>query len=40
MLRALAAIGLLADVGERTWQATPITQAMAMEGVAAGFRMM
>ncbi|KAI0546328.1 sterigmatocystin 8-O-methyltransferase [Xylaria curta] len=39
LLRALAAVGLLADVGDRTWQATPVTQAMAVEGVAAGFRM-
>ncbi|KAF2971686.1 hypothetical protein GQX73_g1866 [Xylaria multiplex] len=39
LLRALASVGLVADVGNRTWQATPVTQALAVEGVAAGLRM-
>jgi hypothetical protein len=40
LLRALAGIGIVGDVGERTWVATPVTHAMAHEGVSAGFRMM
>ncbi|KAI1262685.1 sterigmatocystin 8-O-methyltransferase [Xylariaceae sp. FL1019] len=39
ILRTLAAVGLVGDVGDRTWQATPVTQAMASEGVSAGYRM-
>jgi hypothetical protein len=39
LLRALAGAGLVGDVGERTWLATPVTHAMAHEGVSAGFRM-
>ncbi|KAI8628016.1 sterigmatocystin 8-O-methyltransferase [Xylariaceae sp. FL1651] len=39
ILRVLAAAGLIADVGDRTWQASPITRAMAVENIAAGYRM-
>ncbi|KAI0411727.1 sterigmatocystin 8-O-methyltransferase [Xylaria grammica] len=39
ILRALASVGLVANVGERTWEATPVTRAIAAEGVSAGFRM-
>jgi len=38
LLQAMASIGLLADVGDRTWQATPIAQNLTSAGVAAGFR--
>ncbi|KAI0405306.1 sterigmatocystin 8-O-methyltransferase [Xylaria palmicola] len=38
LLRALAAAGLLADVGDRKRQATAVREAMVVEGVAAGFK--
>ncbi|KAI1455340.1 putative O-methyltransferase [Annulohypoxylon moriforme] len=38
VLRLLAATGFVEEVGERTWEATPITEAMATEGIAAGHR--
>lgn len=40
ILRTLASVGLVGDVGDRIWQATPVTKAMAHEGVSAGYRMM
>ncbi|TGJ82388.1 hypothetical protein E0Z10_g6377 [Xylaria hypoxylon] len=40
ILRVLASVSLLANVDDRTWQATPVTGAMAVEGVAAGYQMM
>ncbi|OTA56458.1 S-adenosyl-L-methionine-dependent methyltransferase [Hypoxylon sp. EC38] len=39
ILRPLAAIGFVEEVGERTWRATPITRAMATEEIASGHRM-
>ncbi|KAI1108595.1 sterigmatocystin 8-O-methyltransferase [Nemania sp. NC0429] len=39
VLRVLASVGLVANMADRTWQATPVTQAMAFEGVSAGYRM-
>ncbi|KAI1176536.1 putative O-methyltransferase [Nemania sp. FL0916] len=38
VLRPMAAMGFVKEVGERTWRATPITSAMATEGIAAGHR--
>ncbi|CAJ2504618.1 Uu.00g120120.m01.CDS01 [Anthostomella pinea] len=38
-LRPLASIGFVDEVGERTWEATPVTKAMATEEIAAGHRM-
>jgi hypothetical protein len=38
-LRALCPMGVLDEVGEKQWQATPVTVAMASEGIAAGYRM-
>ncbi|KAI1417113.1 putative O-methyltransferase [Hypoxylon sp. FL1857] len=40
VLRPLASIGFVEEVGERTWKATPITRAMTIEGIAAGHRML
>ncbi|KAI1212409.1 putative O-methyltransferase [Annulohypoxylon truncatum] len=37
-LRPMAATGFVKEVGERTWEATPITEAMATEEIAAGHR--
>ncbi|KAI1753318.1 putative O-methyltransferase [Xylaria castorea] len=39
LLRTLTPMGLLDEVAEKTWQATPVTVAMASEGIAAGHRM-
>lgn len=39
VLRPLATIGFINEVDEQTWEATPITRAMAMEEVASGHRM-
>lgn len=39
VLRPLATIGFVNEVDEQTWEATPITKAMAMEEVASGHRM-
>ncbi|KAF3055593.1 Demethylsterigmatocystin 6-O-methyltransferase [Daldinia childiae] len=39
LLRVLASVNLLDEVGEETWQATPITKAMASKGISAGIRM-
>ncbi|KAJ2990916.1 hypothetical protein NUW58_g2723 [Xylaria curta] len=39
LLRTLTPVGLLDEVVEKTWQATPVTIAMASEGIAAGHRM-
>ncbi|KAF3021971.1 hypothetical protein E8E14_010378 [Neopestalotiopsis sp. 37M] len=39
ILRPLASIGFVKEAGERTWSATPITQAMATDEIAAGHRM-
>ncbi|KAK5632317.1 hypothetical protein RRF57_008031 [Xylaria bambusicola] len=38
MLRPLAAIGFVREVGIKTWDATPITKVMAAEEIAAGYR--
>ncbi|RYP63324.1 hypothetical protein DL769_006996 [Monosporascus sp. CRB-8-3] len=40
VLRSVSSIGLVHEVGERLWQANPITEAMAIEGIAAGHRML
>jgi hypothetical protein len=32
-------MGLLIEVGEKTWQASLVTMAMASEGIAAGYKM-
>ncbi|KAI1660054.1 putative O-methyltransferase [Daldinia decipiens] len=39
LLRALASVNLLNEAGQETWQATPVTEAMASEGISAGIRM-
>ncbi|KAI1196277.1 putative O-methyltransferase [Nemania serpens] len=39
LLRVLVPVGLLDEVSEKTWQAKPVTHAMASEGIAAGYRM-
>ncbi|KAM0814060.1 putative O-methyltransferase domain-containing protein [Seiridium cardinale] len=39
VLRPLASLGLVNEVGERTWTATPATKAMTVPGIAAGHRM-
>ncbi|KAI2776076.1 putative O-methyltransferase [Daldinia loculata] len=39
LLRALASVNLLNEVGAETWQATPVTKAMASEGTSAGVRL-
>ncbi|KAI1073721.1 putative O-methyltransferase [Whalleya microplaca] len=39
VLRPLAATGFVKEVEERTWEATPITRAMATEEISAGHRM-
>ncbi|KAI0197625.1 putative O-methyltransferase [Astrocystis sublimbata] len=39
ILRVLVPMGLLDEVGEKTWEARPVTHAMASEGIAAGYRM-
>ncbi|KAI0387392.1 putative O-methyltransferase [Hypomontagnella monticulosa] len=39
ILRPLAIMGFVEEVGERRWRATPITRAMAREEIAAGHRM-
>lgn len=39
VLRPLASIGFVEEAGERAWRATPITQAMARDEIAAGHRM-
>ncbi|KAI0184955.1 sterigmatocystin 8-O-methyltransferase [Xylaria flabelliformis] len=38
ILRPLSSIGFVKEVGERTWESTPITHAMVNEGIAAGHR--
>ncbi|TRX92124.1 hypothetical protein FHL15_006991 [Xylaria flabelliformis] len=38
VLRPLSSIGFVKEVGERTWEPTPITHAMVNEGIAAGHR--
>ncbi|KAF5137562.1 O-methyltransferase asqD [Metarhizium anisopliae] len=40
ILRPLSSVGIVNEVGERQWTATPVTHAMASEGIAAGHRMM
>ncbi|KAI8632505.1 sterigmatocystin 8-O-methyltransferase [Xylariaceae sp. FL1651] len=40
ILRAMSSIGFVKEVGERTWEANPITRAMATDGIAAGHRML
>jgi hypothetical protein len=40
VLRPLAATGFLKEVDEKTWTATPVSQAMAINEIAAGHRMM
>ncbi|KAI1747698.1 putative O-methyltransferase [Xylaria castorea] len=40
ILRPLSSIGFVKEVGERTWEPTPITHAMANEGIAAGHRVL
>ncbi|KAI0967824.1 putative O-methyltransferase [Xylaria arbuscula] len=39
-LRPLAAMGFIKEVAERTWAPTPVTLAMATEGIAAGHRVL
>lgn len=39
VLRALATIGFISETEKQTWEATPITKAMATEEVASGHRM-
>ena len=39
VLRPMAAIGFVKEVGEQRWTATAITKAMATEEIAAGQRM-
>lgn len=39
ILRPLSSTGFVDEVDEKTWQATPITEAMATEEIAAGHRM-
>lgn len=39
LLRVLVPMGLLDEVGEKTWEANPVTHAIASEGIAAGYRM-
>ena len=39
LLRALSPMGILEEVGEKMWQATPVTVAMTSEGISAGYRM-
>lgn len=39
ILRPLAAIGFVNEVGEQTWEATPLTEVMAEKEISAGFRM-
>ncbi|KAI5921763.1 sterigmatocystin 8-O-methyltransferase [Camillea tinctor] len=39
ILRPLASTGFVEEVGERMWIATPVTRAMAKEGIAAGHRL-
>ncbi|KAI0844632.1 putative O-methyltransferase [Daldinia vernicosa] len=38
ILRPLASTGFVDEVGERVWEPTPITRAMATDGIAAGYR--
>ncbi|KAI0384612.1 putative O-methyltransferase [Hypomontagnella monticulosa] len=38
-LRPMASIGFVEEVGERTWKANAVTEAMAKEEIAAGHRM-
>ncbi|KAI9645579.1 hypothetical protein NHQ30_006321 [Ciborinia camelliae] len=40
ILRPLSEGKFVKEVGEETWEATPITRAMTMKGIAAGHRMM
>ncbi|KAI0472779.1 putative O-methyltransferase [Xylariaceae sp. FL0804] len=40
ILRPLATTGLVVECGERRWKASPVTHAMADEGIAAGHRML
>lgn len=39
VLRPLAAIGFVDEMGEKTWEANPVTKAMATEQIASGHRM-
>ncbi|CAG9998313.1 unnamed protein product [Clonostachys byssicola] len=39
ILRPLSAVGVVNEVGERRWEATPVTHAMATKEIAAGHRM-
>ncbi|EXU99898.1 O-methyltransferase [Metarhizium robertsii] len=39
ILRPLSSVGIVNEVGERQWTATPVTHVMASEGIAAGHRM-
>ncbi|KAI1307476.1 putative O-methyltransferase [Xylaria venustula] len=39
-LRPLAATGFVKEIAERTWAPTPVTFAMATEGIAAGHRVL
>ncbi|PMB73925.1 Demethylsterigmatocystin 6-O-methyltransferase [Beauveria bassiana] len=39
-LRPLASVGVVKEAGERQWEPTPVTHAMATEEIAAGHRMM
>ncbi|KAI1770223.1 putative O-methyltransferase [Hypoxylon cercidicola] len=40
ILRSVSSIGLVDEVGERLWQANPLTKAMTIDGIAAGHRML
>ncbi|KAH7303845.1 sterigmatocystin 8-O-methyltransferase [Stachybotrys elegans] len=39
ILRPLSAIGFVKEVGEKTWEASPVSRSMAKEEIAAGHRM-
>ena len=39
-LRPLASVGVVRETGERQWEPTPVTHAMATEEISAGHRMM
>lgn len=40
ILRPLASVGVVKEAGERQWEPSPVTHAMATEEIAAGHRMM
>ncbi|KAK7750884.1 hypothetical protein SLS62_007147 [Diatrype stigma] len=40
VLRSVSSLGLVDEVGERLWQANPVTKAMTINAIAAGHRML